>query len=83
MNKSRTFIDELDNWTVIKNLLTKDNYKNLIRHHIESFDNFIEIKIPLIIKQLNPLSIYHEYIEATNSYKYEIKIKKFIRNVVV
>lgn len=74
MNKSRTLIDELDNWMVIKNLLTKDNYKNLIRHHIESFDNFIEIKIPQIIKQLNPLSIYHEYMEETNSYKYEIKI---------
>ena len=30
MNKSRTFIDELDNWMVIKHLLTSDNYKNLI-----------------------------------------------------
>jgi DNA-directed RNA polymerase II subunit RPB2 len=74
MNKSRTFIDELDNWCVIKHLLTHQNYKNLIRHHIESYNNFIEVKIPLIIKQLNPLCIYHEYLENTNSYKYEIII---------
>ena len=74
MNKSRTFIDELDSWTVIKHLLTHDNYKNLIRHHIESYNDFTDVKIEQIVKQSNPLLIFNNYDEATNTYKYEINI---------
>ena len=32
-------------------------------------------KIPIIIKQFNPLSIYHGYQEETNTYNYEIRIE--------
>ena len=74
MSKSRTFAEDLDNWTVIKSLLKESNYKNVIRHHIESYNDFINNKIPTIVKQFNPLSIYHEYIPDSNTYKYEIKI---------
>ena len=32
-------------------------------------------KIPIIIKQFNPLSIYHGYEEETNTYNYEIRVE--------
>ena len=32
-------------------------------------------KIPIIIKQFNPLSIFHGYDEDTNTYNYEIRVE--------
>ena len=67
-------INQSDLWCIIKSLLDQDDKTYLIKHHIESFNDFIENKIPLIISQQNPLSIFHEYNSETNKYKYEIVI---------
>ena len=63
-----------DTWKVIKAYLTEDNYNNLIRHHIDSFNDFTDVKIEQIVKQSNPLLIFNNYDELTNTYKYEINI---------
>ena len=55
-------INTNDIWYIIKSLLDQDNKTYLIKHHLESFNDFIENKIPDIISQLNPLSIFHEYL---------------------
>ena len=63
-----------DVWCVIKSMLDSDKKKYLIKHHIDSFNDFIENKIPCIIKNSNPLSIYHDYNTELNNYKYEIVV---------
>ena len=69
-----SFTDEFDNITVVRSLLEKDNYSQLIKHHIQSYNEFMNNQIPSIVRQFNPLSIYHDYDEEKNNYKYEICI---------
>jgi DNA-directed RNA polymerase II subunit RPB2 len=78
MNKKRSSphaIDELDSWVVIESYLKENNWMTLIKHHLESYNDFMKNKIPLIVKQFNPLSIYHGYDEESNNYKFEIRIE--------
>ena len=76
MSKSRTtFIDDVDAWTVIKSLINENDWEHLVKHHLESYNDFMKNKIPIIIKQFNPLSIFHGYEEDTNTYNYEIRVE--------
>jgi len=63
-----------DTWKVIESYLKEDNYKNLIRHHIDSFNEFTDKRIEQIVKQTNPLLIFNNYDEEKNSYKYQINV---------
>ena len=65
---------DLDTWKVIESYLKENKFKNLIRHHIDSFNEFTDIKIEQIVKQSNPLLIFNNYDEQSNTYKYEINI---------
>jgi DNA-directed RNA polymerase II subunit RPB2 len=67
-------INQNDIWHIIKSLLHQDDKTYLIKHHLESYNDYIENKIPELISQSNPLSIFHEYNSETNNYKYEIVI---------
>ena len=67
-------MDDTHTWSVIKSLLKDSDQTHLIRHHIESYDDFIKNKIPTIIQQFNPLSIFHDYDEEKNVYHHEIRI---------
>ena len=51
------------------------NGKELVRHQLESYNDFMENKIPDIISQANPLVVYHDYDHKFNKYKYEIQIR--------
>jgi DNA-directed RNA polymerase II subunit RPB2 len=64
---------EEETWKVI-NQYFNDNKYFLTNHQIESFNDFISSKIPLTIKQFNPLQIYKEKDSKTGDYKYEINI---------
>ena len=46
----------------------------MIRHHLDSFNEFTDIRIEQIVKQSNPLLIFNNYDEKSNTYKYEIQI---------
>lgn len=73
--KKHEFDYKTDTWFLIEEYLKQYNKKELIRHHIDSYNNFIDSKINEIVKQPNPLVIYHEYDEKKNCYNYEIKIE--------
>ena len=73
---------DLDVWEIIKAMMSDYNNKHLIKHHLDSFNDFIDNKISYIINQTNPLSIYHDYNIDSNNYKYEIVIN-FINNYLV
>ena len=60
-------------WDVIDSYF-KSNSNYLTNHHIESFNDFISNKIPIIISQYNPQILYKELNEETKEYKYEIQI---------
>jgi DNA-directed RNA polymerase II subunit RPB2 len=64
---------ENNTWNIINNYF--DNNSNyLTKHHLDSFNNFIEDKIPQTFKQYNPQIIYKEFNKETESYKYETHI---------
>ena len=67
-------INQNDIWCIIKSMLDSDKKKYLIKHHIDSFNDFIDNKIPNTILKVSPLSIFHDYDPAMNHYKYEISI---------
>jgi len=46
----------------------------LTRHHIDSYDQFIESDLPAIIQSSNPLINLKERIGTTNKYKYKTEI---------
>ena len=52
---------DVDTWEIVKSILKHNDGKVLIKHHIESFDDFMDNKIEQIVKQFNPLSIYNDY----------------------
>ena len=66
-------MDNQSLWKIINSFMNHSG-KQLIRHHIDSFNDFIDNKIPCIIKQSNPISIFHQYDPAENNYNYEIVI---------
>ena len=63
-----------DTWEVVKCFLKTNNGKVLIKHHIESFNDFMDNKIQMIVNQFNSVSIYNKYNQDTNNYTYEIVI---------
>ena len=64
-------INQTDIWAVIEKMMNQYKGKQLIRHHIDSFNDFMENKIPCVIKQSNPISIFHNYDETLNKSNYE------------
>ena len=64
---------EKEIWNVI-DLYFKDNKKYMTKHHIDSYNNFINDKLVSIIKAGNPLINIKERIENTNEYKYKLEL---------
>lgn len=64
---------EKNTWNLIHNYL--DNNKNyLTKHHLDSFNDFIQNKIPLTFSQYNPQILYKELDKESGKYKYETHI---------
>ena len=60
---------------IVDSYFRQNNGKILIRHQLDSYNDFIRDKIPAIVSQVNPLVVYHEYNESLNKYKYEIQVR--------
>ena len=67
----------IDEWPLIESLFRQPNH--LVKHHIDSYNEFITKSLGEIIELVNPMSIMHGYISETNTFKYEIVIK-FVNN---
>ncbi len=44
------------------------------RHHLDSFNQFLESDLPAIIKSQNPMIIVKDLIKGTNNYEYTVEI---------
>ena len=78
-NKRKTFRTNVnldkECYHILDSYFTQYDGKELIKHQLDSYNDFMENKIPDIISQVNPLKIYHEKSEQHNKYKYEIQIR--------
>jgi DNA-directed RNA polymerase II subunit RPB2 len=45
-----------------------------VEHQIESFEDFIRNKLPLIVSSTAPIVVWHEQDETTKKYKYEFRL---------
>jgi len=57
-------------WKII-NSHFKDNPQSLVRHHIESYDDFFKVGIFQIFKEKNPIAIHSEYDETLQDFKHQ------------
>ena len=48
--------------------------RRLVDHQIDSFDDFVRNKIPLIIQSTPPITVWHEQDPEIKKYKYEFKL---------
>jgi DNA-directed RNA polymerase II subunit RPB2 len=71
---SNLLSDEENIWEFVKCLFESYQGKQLVKHQIESYNDFVNNKIDDIIEQYNPLSIFHDYNSQTNSYNNEIYV---------
>ena len=62
-----------DTWTIIDSYF-RDNSNYLVKHHLDSYNDFIGKKIPLILQQYNPQIHVKELIPETELYKYETHV---------
>jgi DNA-directed RNA polymerase II subunit RPB2 len=60
-------------WDAIKTYF-KNGVPRLVEHQIESFEDFVRNKIPLIVCSTAPIVVWHEQDEATKKYKYEFRL---------
>ena len=67
-----TFDWENDTWEVIKLLLTRDNY--LIRHQLDSFNDFKDRLLADIIQQYNPIKLNYVQ-QPSGQFQYTIEIR--------
>ena len=70
------FIDSQLPWDIIKTYFDGKHLQQLVRHQLESYNNFITSEIPRTIEMFNPVSITSEqdYDKDTKLYKLEILI---------
>lgn len=62
-------------WDVIRSYFNETQGKCLIRHQLESYDDFVLNKMEQIVEGFNPLLIQHKYIQELEDFKYTITIK--------
>ena len=60
-------------WNIINSYFESDPY-NLVKHHIDSYDDFMENGISKIIKENNPIKIRKNFNEKMDEYDLEIDI---------
>lgn len=60
-------------WEAVEAYFAK-GVRRLVDHQIESFEDFIRTKLPLIVQSTAPITVWHEQDETTKKYKYEFRL---------
>lgn len=64
-----------DTWAVLDAYFGQCGKKQLLAHQINSFEQFIEQYIDDVIKQFNPITIYHDFAKDFNKHKLVVEIE--------
>ena len=65
-----------DIWTLVESYFKKQHLERLVRHQVESYNNFVDNEINNTIDMFNPVTIHSEndYDEVSNKYALELFI---------
>jgi len=61
-------------WETISTYFEKQGISKLVEHQIESFDDFVRTKIPLIISSTPNIIVWNDQDPVTKKYKYEFRL---------
>ena len=61
-------------WQAIQCFFNKQGPQKLVEHQLESYEDFIRNKIPLIVTSNPPIIVWHEQDPETKKYKYEFRL---------
>ena len=61
-------------WDAIRSFFLNQGPQKLVEHQIESYEDFIRNKLPLIVSSTAPIVVWHEQDEVTKKYKYEFRL---------
>lgn len=67
-------IFEESQWDIVNQYFTPNKGYQLVKHQIESFNDFILRKVEQIIDGFNPIDIKHQYNPETEKFKYELSL---------
>ena len=64
------------NWSVIESYFKEDPLHQLVKHQIDSYNDFIQTQIFKTIEMFNPLTVHspHDYYQKLNKYRLDIEI---------
>jgi DNA-directed RNA polymerase II subunit RPB2 len=60
-------------WDAVKAYFA-NGVRRLVDHQIESFEDFVRNKLPLIVQSTAPITVWHEMNEKIRKYKYEFRL---------
>jgi len=60
-------------WDAV-NAYFSNGVRRMVDHQVDSFEDFVRAKIPLIIQSTPPITVWHEQDETIKKYKYEFKL---------
>ena len=63
-----------DTWDVIDLYFQQNNNKQLVKHQLDSYQQFIESQLKEIIQQFNPVTIYHDFLPEHNKHRIELQM---------
>lgn len=61
-------------WKVVNNLYFENKGYQLVKHLIESYNDFVSTKIENVIDGFNTIEVFHEYLPEVGKFKYVIEI---------
>jgi DNA-directed RNA polymerase II subunit RPB2 len=61
-------------WGVVDEYFKPNKGHQLVKHQIESFNDFVHRKVDQIIEGFNPIEINHQYNPETEKFKYSLSI---------
>ena len=60
-------------WEAVRSYFA-NGVRRMVDHQVDSYEDFIRHKIPLIIQSTPPITVWHEQDETIKKYKYEFKL---------
>ena len=61
-------------WKAIRSFFVNQGPQKLVEHQVESYEDFIRNKLPLIVSSTAPIVVWHEQDDKTKKYKYEFRL---------
>jgi DNA-directed RNA polymerase II subunit RPB2 len=68
-------------WDVIGSYFSQYKFESVVKHVLDSYNDFVVRKLDHIIEGFNPINVYHKYLPEKDAFEYQMVIN--IRNPVM